>query len=74
MPHSTRYRQSGAHDAAQGSASADEMLLKVVDGSLAGCIFLVPFLMGGRQALGQLVLVLLAAVAAILASGRPALR
>ena len=38
----------------------DAMLLKIVDGGLAGCIFLVPLLLGGRQALGQLVLVGLA--------------
>ena len=38
----------------------DATLLKVVDGGLAACIFLVPFLLGGRQALGQLVLIGLA--------------
>ena len=41
------------------------MLLKVVDGGLAGSIFVVPFLMGGRQALGQLALVSLAATVAV---------
>ncbi len=41
------------------------MLLKIVDGGLAGCIFLVPLLMGGRQALGQLALVTLAVAAAL---------
>ena len=40
------------------------MLLKIVDGGLAGCIFLVPLLLGGRQALGQLVLVALAVIVA----------
>jgi len=43
---------------------ADAVLLRVVDGALAGCILLVPFLMGGRQALGQFVLVALSAAAA----------
>lgn len=42
----------------------DRFLLRAVDLSLAGCIFVVPFLMGGRQALGQLVLVASAALAA----------
>jgi len=40
-------------------------LLRAVDGCLAGCIFLVPFLMGGRQALGQFALVALSVVAAL---------
>ncbi|MBN2475479.1 MAG: O-antigen ligase family protein [Pirellulales bacterium] len=43
---------------------AERLLLQIVDGALAGCIFAVPLLMGGRQALGQLALVLLAVVAA----------
>ena len=43
----------------------DELLLRIVDGGLAGCIFVVPFLMGGRQALGQLALVTLAVVVAL---------
>ena len=38
----------------------DVALLKIVDGGLAGCIFVVPLLMGGRQGLGQLVLAALA--------------
>ncbi len=39
-------------------------LLKVVDLSLAGCVFVVPFLLGGRQAAGRLALVVLAVTAA----------
>ena len=42
----------------------DRLLLRIVDGGLAGCIFLVPMLMGGRQAPGQLVLVTLSVVVA----------
>jgi hypothetical protein len=44
--------------------SLDRFLLHVVDGSLAGVIFLTPLLMGGRHALGQLVLTVLAVAAA----------
>ncbi len=40
------------------------LLLQLVDFSLAGVIFLVPLLMGGRHALGQLVLTVLAVAAA----------
>ena len=47
-----------------GVNQLDTMLLKIVDGGLAGCIFLVPLLLGGRQALGHLVLVALAVVVA----------
>jgi len=47
-----------------GVNKLDVMLLKIVDGGLAACIFLVPLLLGGRQALGQLVLVGLAVVIA----------
>lgn len=45
-------------------AQLDVVLLKVVDGGLACCIFAVPLLMGGRQAFGQLALVGLAVVVA----------
>jgi O-antigen ligase/tetratricopeptide (TPR) repeat protein len=47
-----------------GVNQLDAMLLKIVDGGLAACIFLVPLLLGGRQALGQLVLVALAVLVA----------
>jgi len=46
-------------------ARLDGWLLRVVDGCLAGCIFLVPFLMGGRQAVGQFALVTLSVAAAL---------
>ena len=42
----------------------DRSLLQIVDGSLAGVIFVVPLLMGGRHALGHLVLTALAVTAA----------
>ena len=47
-----------------GVSQLDAMLLKIVDGGLAACIFLVPLLLGGRQALGHLVLVGLAVAVA----------
>jgi len=40
-------------------------LVQVVDAALAGCVFLVPLLMGGRHPWGQWLLVLLAAAAAL---------
>ncbi|MEE9603047.1 MAG: hypothetical protein V3V75_07070, partial [Thermoguttaceae bacterium] len=40
-------------------------LLVATDAGLAGCIFVVPLLMGGRQALGQFVLVVLAVAIAL---------
>jgi len=52
----------------------DQWLLKVIDLGLATCIFVVPFLMGGRQALGQLVLVSLAAGVAVAWTLRQSLR
>ncbi len=42
-----------------------QFLLKAVDVGLAGCIFAVPLIMGGRQALGQLALIVLAVVVAL---------
>ena len=45
-------------------AALDRFLLRVVDGGLAGTIFVVPLLMGGRHAIGQLVLTILAVAAA----------
>ncbi|MHB1035272.1 MAG: O-antigen ligase family protein [Pirellulales bacterium] len=50
--------------AVRGAEQCDALLLGTVDAAMAGCILVVPFLMGGRQALGQLALVTLAAVAA----------
>ena len=39
--------------------------VKIVDGALAGCVFVVPLLMAGRHPLGQAVLVILSATAAM---------
>lgn len=47
-----------------GQPKLDRWLLQVVDGSLAGVVFLVPLFMGGRHALGQLALTALAVAAA----------
>ncbi len=47
-----------------GRQVVDRFLLQVVDGSLAGVIFVVPLLMGGRHAVGQLALTALAVAAA----------
>jgi O-antigen ligase/tetratricopeptide (TPR) repeat protein len=52
----------------------DAMLLKAVDLSLAGCLLVVPLLMGGREALGQLVLVALVVAASLAWSIRQTLR
>ena len=51
-----------------GSDRADgigRLLMRCVDGSLAGCIFVLPFLLGGQHALGRLLLVTLAVAAAV---------
>lgn len=58
----------------QKERQLDRTLLSVVDRGLAGCIFVVPLLMGGRQALGQLVLVTLAFVIAVAWALRQGLR
>ena len=42
---------------------SSDLLLQMVDGCLAGVIFLVPLLLGGRHAVGQLVLTVLAVTA-----------
>ena len=52
----------------------DRSLLQVVDGSLAGVIFVAPLLMGGRHALGHLVLTALAVTAAAAWAVRQSLR
>jgi tetratricopeptide (TPR) repeat protein len=52
----------------------DRFLLRVVDGGLAGVIFLVPLLMGGRHASGQLVLTFLAVTTAWAWAARQSLR
>src|SRR5688500_4537592 len=43
----------------------EQMLLRTVDAALAGVVFVLPFCMGGRQAIGQLLLVVLATLAAV---------
>ena len=60
----TKKTRRPARDDSAGSP-LERMLLKVVDGGLAGCIFVVPLLMGGRQALGQLAMVSLAVTVAL---------
>ncbi len=40
-------------------------MMRIVDASLAGCLFVVPFLMAGRHPLGQAVLVALSLTAAV---------
>jgi len=45
-----------------GADPRERLLLQIVDGCLAGVIFLVPLLMGGRHPVGQLALATLAAV------------
>ena len=54
--------------------AVDRFLLQIVDGGLAGVIFLVPLLMGGRHALGQLVLTVLAVAVALAWALRQCLR
>jgi O-antigen ligase len=54
--------------------SLDRCLLQIVDGGLAGAIFFVPLLMGGRHALGQLVLTVLAVTVAVAWTIRQSLR
>jgi O-antigen ligase/tetratricopeptide (TPR) repeat protein len=48
-----------------GLGQLDRLLLRVVDAGLAGCIFVVPFLIGGRHPVGRLALVTLAVVVAV---------
>ncbi len=66
MPHAHHSKKAARRGGRVAENSQlDQGLLKVVDGGLAACIFLVPLLMGGRQALGQLALVSLAVVVAV---------
>ncbi|MCR4412028.1 MAG: O-antigen ligase family protein [Thermoguttaceae bacterium] len=57
-----------------GPGALDERLRFVVDGALAGTLFVVPALMGGRQALGQWALVTLAVAAGMAWAVRQGLR
>jgi O-antigen ligase len=50
----------------------EQMLLRTVDAALAGVVFVLPFCMGGRQAIGQLLLVVLAVLAAVAWTARQA--
>ena len=52
------------HPPAAGPERWTRLLLGAVDASLAGCIFAVPMMLGGRHALGHFVLALAAAAAA----------
>jgi len=66
MSHAYATLDAGAAlQSGHGTGSTSALLLKVVDASLAGCVLVVPFLLGGRQALGQWALATLAAVAAV---------
>lgn len=64
----TGRRNGRSHASYFGGPSAstplDRFLLRIVDGCLAGVIFVVPLLMGGRHAIGQLALTVLAVAAA----------
>ena len=53
------------HAQAPGADALSALLLNIIDGGLAGVIFLLPFVMGGRHPLGQLILVALAVVTAL---------
>ncbi len=52
---------------------ASKRLLRCVDFGLAGVVFVLPFCMGGRQALGQFLLVALASLVAVAWTARQAL-
>lgn len=66
MSHDKAFSEVAAGPTLRGGADPlDNLLLRVVDGGLAGCIFVVPFLLGGRHPLGQLVLATLAVVVAL---------
>ncbi len=66
MPHEhTSDRLTDIRSSGSTGRHLDRVLLRLVDAGLAGCVFVVPLLMGGRQALGQLTLVTLAVVVAV---------
>lgn len=58
-------QSSGSQSHRGYRAGSDDLLLRVVDGGLAAVIFVVPLFLGGRYAVGQFVLVLLAVIVAI---------
>jgi O-antigen ligase len=53
--------KQGCHAGGRG----DALLLQIVDGGLAGVIFVLPWIMGGRHALGHLLLTVLAVLTAL---------
>ena len=61
----SRQDRAGVRGNGAVAARLDAALLQLVDAGLAACIFLVPMLMGGRHALGQLVLVTVAFAVAL---------
>ena len=62
------------YEAQKKTAALEAFLAQVVDWGLAGVIFIVPFVMGGRQALGQFLLVALAVGIALAWTARQCLR
>ncbi|MBN1908382.1 MAG: O-antigen ligase family protein [Pirellulales bacterium] len=67
MPHDqkTHHRVGRTAESRQPACAWDTWLLQVVDLGLAACLLVVPLLMGGRHAVGQLVLIGLAVTVAI---------
>ncbi|MGA2799556.1 MAG: O-antigen ligase family protein, partial [Thermoguttaceae bacterium] len=63
-----------AHAQAPGAGALSALLLNIIDGGLAGVVFLLPFVMGGRHPLGQLILAALAAVTGLAWAIRQSLR
>jgi O-antigen ligase len=61
------------HAQAHGGA-LNALLLNIIDGGLAGVIFFLPFVMGGRHPLGQLILAALAVVISLAWAIRQCLR
>ncbi len=59
---------------AGGDGRLAQRLVQLVDAGLAGCIFVVPMLMGGHQALGRLALAALAVAVALAWTFRQCLR
>jgi O-antigen ligase len=72
--YSRHVSRAAGGDAEGVSAAIDRFLLQVVDGSLAGVVFVVPLLMGGRHAVGQLGLTIFAVAAAWAWAVRQSLR
>ena len=62
------------HAPAPGTDRLSAQLLQIVDGGLAGVIFIVPYVMGGRHPLGQLILAALAVLMALAWAIRQSIR